>query len=66
MAALQELARALRDTFADETAIIQLSNILKFIKNHAKTSARDAGGKVVEKPPQNANPTRKNACAPTR
>ena len=61
MAALQELARALRNNFMDETITIQLSEILKFIDNQAKASAQSAEGKVVEKPPQNAKLTRKSA-----
>ena len=51
MAALQELARALRDNFKGETITIQLSEILQFIKNYLKTSAQNTEGKAVEKPP---------------
>ena len=51
MAALQELARALRNNFMDETITIQLSKILKFIDNHAKASTQKTGEEVVEKPP---------------
>ena len=61
MAALQELARALRNNFMDETITIQLFKILQFINNHAKTSAQSTEEKVVKKPLQNAKPTRKNA-----
>ena len=61
MAALQELVRALRDNFKGETITIQLSEILQFIENYLKSSAQDAGEKAVEKPPQNAKPTRKDA-----
>ena len=63
MAALQELARALRENFTDNTAAIQLSEILQFIENYTKAGARDAEREAV---PKNANPTRKNASPDTR
>src|SRR5665213_2560985 len=63
MAALQELARALRENFTDNTAAIQLSEILQFIENYTKAGARDAEREAV---PKNANPTRKNASLDTR
>src|SRR5665213_837923 len=63
MAALQNLARALRENFTDNTAAIQLSEILQFIENYTKAGARDAEREAV---PKNANPTRKNASPDTR
>lgn len=66
MAALQELARALRDNFKSETVTIQLTEILQFIENYAHNSPQSAGGKTAKKPPQNAEITRKNATAATR
>jgi ribosomal protein S15P/S13E len=66
MAALQELARALRENFKSETSTIQLIEILQFIDNYSKTSTQSSGEEGVEKPPQNAKITRKNASTTTR
>ena len=63
MAALQELARALRESFTDKIATAQLTKILQFIENYTKAGARDAERDTV---PKNANLTRKNASLDTR
>ena len=63
MAALQELARALRESFTDKIATAQLTKILQFIENYTKAGARDTKRDTV---PKNANLTRKNASLDTR
>lgn len=60
MGALRELARALRGTYTDESALIQLSEIIQFIQKHAETSAPQKTTKNTENPTNNAEKTRKN------
>jgi ribosomal protein S15P/S13E len=61
MAALQEIARALRNNFPDLNTSVKLQEIINFIENYIKTSPQDVGRGEKGKPLQNAKNTRKNA-----
>ena len=66
MAALQELVRALRDNFSGNTTAIQLSEILQFIEQHAKSKESEATEKATGKPQPNAKITREDTRQATQ
>jgi hypothetical protein len=66
MAALQSLARALRDEFKDSATAVQLAEILKFIENFKDTLEPSEKTNAFAKEGENTNVTRENASQTTR